>query len=110
MDLEEAPSQRICDLHSGRSGHGSLHCHLESSGSEKDVGSAEVHHRDSAGHWRSNALEDFVEGGNCLAGMEVNIHSHLINISNQTKAVQVRLTLSAHDIVAVGLPIHHDLD
>lgn len=51
-----------------------------------------VHHKDFAGHWRSNALEGFVEGGNSLVDMEVNIRS----------------CLAAHDIAAVGLPIHLD--
>lgn len=42
-----------------------------------------VHHKDFAGHWRSNDLEGFVEEGNSLAGMEVNIRSHLHNVSSR---------------------------
>ena len=74
-DLKEgAPSRRIGDLDSEDSGHDSLHCRLESSGSGTSVGSAGVPRKDFAGRWRSNALADFVEGGNCLAGMEASIH------------------------------------
>ena len=46
-----------------------------------------VHHKDFAGHWRSNALEGFVEGGNSLVDMEVNIHSCLHNVSSGREAI-----------------------
>ena len=84
---EEAPTRRSGDPGFGDNEHGSLHCHLENSGSGKNVEFAEVHHKDFAGHLRSIALEDFVEGGNCFADMEVNIHSHLLTISSWREAV-----------------------
>lgn len=71
-----ALSRKIGDLGSENSGHDSLHCRLENSGSGTSVEFAEVHHKDFAGRWRSIGLEDFAELGNCLAGMEANIHSH----------------------------------
>ena len=73
---EGAPTRRSGDLGLGDNEHDSLHCHLENFGSGKNFEFAEVHHKDSAGHLRSIALEDFVEGGNCFADMEVKIHSH----------------------------------
>ena len=107
---EGAPTRRSGDLGFGDNEHDSLHCHLENSGSGKNVEFAEVHHKDFAGHLRSIALEDFVEEGNCFADMEVNIHSHLLTISSWREAVFVGPTLVAHDIAADGLPIHHDPD
>lgn len=84
--LEEGDlSQRICDLDFERSYHDSLHFHLEKPDAGKQVGFAEVHHKDFAGRWRSNALGDFVKGGNSLAGMEVNTHSHLQKVSSRRK-------------------------
>lgn len=67
-------SQRICGPNSERSYRDSLHHHLEKVDSDKHVGVAEVHHKDFVGRWRNNALEDFVEGGNSLVGMEGNTH------------------------------------
>ena len=75
LGLEQGdPSQRICGPNSERSYRDSLHYHLEKVGSDKHVGVAEVHHKDFAGRWRNNALEDFVEGDNSLAGMVGNTH------------------------------------
>ena len=74
---EGAPTQRSGGLGFGDNEHDSLHCHLENSGFGKNVGFAEVHHKDFAGHLRSIALEDFVEEGSCFADMGANIHSHL---------------------------------
>ena len=82
---EGDPSQRICDLDFEGNYHDSLHYRPEKAGSDKHVGIAGTHHKDFAGRWRSNALEDFVEGGNSLAGMEVNTHSHLQKVSSRRK-------------------------
>ena len=82
---EGAPTRRSGDLGFGDNEHDSLHCHLENSGSGKNVEFAEVHHKDFAGHLRRIALEDFVEEGNCFADTEVSIHSHLLTISSGEK-------------------------
>lgn len=88
MGLKEGdPRQRTYDLDFGRSYHDTLHYHPENAGSDKDVGFAEVHHKDFAGRWRSIALEDFVEAGSFLAGMEVSIHSHLGKISSRREVM-----------------------
>lgn len=74
---EGAPTRRSGGLGFGDNEHDSLHYHPENSGFGKNVEFAEVHHKDFAGHLRSIALEDFVEGENCFADMGANIHSHL---------------------------------
>ena len=81
------PSQRICDPYFERSYYDSLRYRLEKVGSDNHVGLAEVHRKDFAGRWRSNALEDSVEAGNSLAGMEVNIHSHLRKVSSRREVM-----------------------
>ena len=105
---EGDPSQSICGLDFGRSFHDSPRCRHEKAGSDRNVGSAEVHHKDFAGRWRNSALEDFVVRGNSLAGMEVNIHLHLRKISSQRQVMCVVPTLAAHDIAVVDLPTHLD--
>ena len=79
---EGALIRRSGDLGSEGSDHDSLNYRLENFGSGKNAEFAEVHHKDFADHWRSNALEDLVEGGNCFADMEANIHLHLSTISS----------------------------
>lgn len=105
---EGDPSQRICDLNFERNFHGSLCCRHEKAGSGRNAVFAEVHRKDFAGRWRNRALEDFVERGNSLAGMEVNIHLHLQKISSGRQVVCVVPTLAARGIAVVGLPTHLD--
>lgn len=81
------PSQRICDPNFVRSYHDSLSYRLEKVGCDNHVGFAEVHRKDFAGRWRSNALEGSVEAGNSLGGMEVNIHSHLRKVSSRREVM-----------------------
>ena len=46
-----------------------------------------AHHKGFAGRWRSIAPEGFVERDNSLAGMEVNIRSHLRDVSGRREVM-----------------------